>query len=316
MKHLNILNASWTVGLMLLAGCSVDGVELGSGRDLVEVSRGGTTVDTDHSSKTSSPAVSSVPAQTVRPLVSQAIPDGSGTLDEVPNPSASDNLAAPSGIVPPVLPSNSGTPVLPSNSGAPDSAPLVGDACGGSIPYLLLPDSSDAGSAPYGSIVVPDAEWKGGTYEFALPPTCGVGPDAVSYPAGYIVCPDYVGCASSSFSSPEKCLTILRECYLSNDKEICGNGVVQGAEACDDGNNISDDGCDRGCRFVETGYQCPEAGQACFGIPEVCGNGQIQGEACDDGNRNSDDGCRADCQAVEPGYECPVVGQPCVLVEN
>ena len=28
----------------------------------------------------------------------------------------------------------------------------------------------------------------------------------------------------------------------------CGNGVVEGAETCDDGNNISGDGCDASCQ--------------------------------------------------------------------
>lgn len=57
----------------------------------------------------------------------------------------------------------------------------------------------------------------------------------------------------------------------------CGNGLVEGAEECDDGNNVNDDGCDSECR-VE------------------CGNGQIDGsEECDDGNTNDLDACRNDC---------------------
>jgi cysteine-rich repeat protein len=316
MKQLSILNAGWTVGLVLLAGCTVDGVELGSGRDLIEKSRGGAAVVGEGDASTAFGQVTAAAeqsSQAPRPEVSQAPrPEVSQTprpeVSQAPRPEVSQAPVPESSQVPPESSS-----VVTHISVPPSS--LATDSCGGSIPYSPSAGSNtNAKPAPFGSIVVPDAEWQGGVYEFALPPSCGTGPDAVTYPPGYIVCQEYVTCASSPFSTPETCLTILKECYLSTDKAICGNGTVQGNEACDDGNNISDDGCDRGCRFVETGYQCPEAGKPCIGLPVVCGNGQIQGEACDDGNRESGDGCRADCQAVEPGYACPVVGQPCLSI--
>ncbi len=63
---------------------------------------------------------------------------------------------------------------------------------------------------------------------------------------------------------------------------ICGNGKLEPGEACDDGNQISGDGCSADCRSNET-----------------CGNGYIDtalGEQCDDHNVLSSDGCSSTCQ--------------------
>lgn len=64
---------------------------------------------------------------------------------------------------------------------------------------------------------------------------------------------------------------------------VCGNGVVEDGEACDDGNTDSGDGCAADCARVE-----------------LCGNGDLDpGEVCDDGNTDPGDGCRADCLGTE-----------------
>ncbi|MEB2285363.1 MAG: hypothetical protein B6D46_14450 [Polyangiaceae bacterium UTPRO1] len=75
---------------------------------------------------------------------------------------------------------------------------------------------------------------------------------------------------------------------------ICGDGIVDANEACDDGNLTSGDGCDANC------------------TPTACGNGIVTGaETCDDGNTTPGDGCRADCTVeacgdgiVDPGEAC------------
>lgn len=64
----------------------------------------------------------------------------------------------------------------------------------------------------------------------------------------------------------------------------CGNGVVEGDEACDDGNATDDDECSNSCTLA------------------ACGDGILQawnGETCDDGNTLSGDACAATC--VLPG---------------
>jgi cysteine-rich repeat protein len=85
----------------------------------------------------------------------------------------------------------------------------------------------------------------------------------------------------------------------------CGNAVVDGNEFCDDGNDVSGDGCDATCS-PEPGYACT-AGLICVA---TCGDGIVAGgERCDDGNHVNDDECPNDCgqaftvectDAVEP----------------
>lgn len=70
---------------------------------------------------------------------------------------------------------------------------------------------------------------------------------------------------------------------------VCGDGITQLGEECDDGNLDPADGCEPDCT------QTP-----------VCGDGTVQtGEACDDGNVVAGDGCDTMCQ-LEGDY-CPEV---------
>jgi cysteine-rich repeat protein len=64
----------------------------------------------------------------------------------------------------------------------------------------------------------------------------------------------------------------------TKDCTTCGNGTLTAPETCDDSNLVSDDGCDANCQI--TG----------------CGNGLIVGsETCDDGNTSDQDSCPSDC---------------------
>lgn len=123
---------------------------------------------------------------------------------------------------------------------------------------------------------------------------------------------------------------------------VCGDGVIEDVEECDDGNTTSGDGCSALCH-LETGWVClaPNTpcqltvcgdgivqgtepcddgnlliGDGCTPFCEVepscsagtcvarCGDGMLQtGEACDDGNRRNGDGCSSTC-ALEPGFNC------------
>ena len=59
---------------------------------------------------------------------------------------------------------------------------------------------------------------------------------------------------------------------------VCGDGVTNGDEACDDGNTDDGDGCSSEC------------------LIELCGDGETVGiEECDDGNDIDGDGCSAEC---------------------
>ncbi len=116
---------------------------------------------------------------------------------------------------------------------------------------------------------------------------------------------------------------------------VCGDGTVEGTEACDDGNSLGSDGCDATC-LVEDGWECNGAPSDCVGIcgdglevgDEICdemgdgptcdadcslaecGDGSLNsaaGEGCDDGNVISGDGCSSGC-AVELDGGMPDAG--------
>jgi cysteine-rich repeat protein len=81
---------------------------------------------------------------------------------------------------------------------------------------------------------------------------------------------------------------------------VCGNGIVEAGEECDDGNTDDGDGCSATCQDESS---------------PVCGNGTVEtGEDCDDGNTEDGDGCSATCQnestpvcgngTVETGEDC------------
>ncbi len=64
------------------------------------------------------------------------------------------------------------------------------------------------------------------------------------------------------------------------DAGECGNGEIEAAEACDDGNDVEDDECTNACQLP------------------ACGDGILHpnaGEACDDGNVLSGDACTQTC---------------------
>ncbi|HEX7837549.1 MAG TPA: kelch repeat-containing protein [Kofleriaceae bacterium] len=74
----------------------------------------------------------------------------------------------------------------------------------------------------------------------------------------------------------------------------CGDGKRDPGEVCDDGNNISGDGCPADCS-------------------PPCGDRILDpGEACDDGNHIDGDGCSADCHSTEVcGNGVPDIGEQC-----
>ena len=73
---------------------------------------------------------------------------------------------------------------------------------------------------------------------------------------------------------------------------VCGDGVVDDGEACDDGNEADDD-------------DCPSGPEGRCKAEAACGDGLVNAgaEACDDGNDVNGDGCEADCSQT-PAAEC------------
>ncbi|MFO0714799.1 MAG: DUF4215 domain-containing protein [Sandaracinus sp.] len=81
---------------------------------------------------------------------------------------------------------------------------------------------------------------------------------------------------------------------------MCGDGIVEAFEQCDDANSIASDGCESNCSTT--------AGWVCAGEPSLCttscGDGVLApSEICDDGNLEAGDGCSATC-VIEAGFAC------------
>ena len=75
----------------------------------------------------------------------------------------------------------------------------------------------------------------------------------------------------------------------------CGNGVVEGSEECDDGNDSNEDDCLINC------------------FNAFCGDGFVREgfETCDDANNDPDDGCTNDCVATGCGNGIVNAGEDC-----
>ena len=90
---------------------------------------------------------------------------------------------------------------------------------------------------------------------------------------------------------------------------VCGDGILDDDEACDDGNTVDGDGCSADCKYVDEGFSCMPPGIPCHRIAK-CGDGHVLlPELCDDGNSEDGDGCSSRCQ-VEVGWKCD--GSPSV----
>jgi cysteine-rich repeat protein len=112
-----------------------------------------------------------------------------------------------------------------------------------------------------------------------------------------------------------------------DDAAICGNGVVEDGEDCDDGNNNDRDACTNQCTnarcgdgIVQNGVeQCDDGNNnnldSCTNTctNARCGDGFVQaGEECDDGNLvNNDDSCKNNCMLPACGDGIQQSGEEC-----
>lgn len=94
-------------------------------------------------------------------------------------------------------------------------------------------------------------------------------------------------CTGGSETTPDIC-EFLNIPIDNSTIPICGNGIVETGEECDDGNKIIKDGC----------TDCKKDPKS------ICGNGIVEtGEECDDGNNITNDGCTL-CKKDSNGRDC------------
>ncbi len=94
-----------------------------------------------------------------------------------------------------------------------------------------------------------------------------------------------------------------------DESSVCGDGVVSGREACDEGTAHSQ-GCAKDCMSITAGWECKTPGKKCTKLK--CGNGELDaGEVCDEGQTPTD-GCVENCTKITEGWTCDRVGEACV----
>ncbi len=81
-------------------------------------------------------------------------------------------------------------------------------------------------------------------------------------------CSQHSGNPCASDSNPGCCNESAGACRQSCDSKVCGDGIIQFGEQCDDGNTTGADGCSSNCT-VETGFSC-------IGQPSLCTQGSHQ----------------------------------------
>ena len=75
-------------------------------------------------------------------------------------------------------------------------------------------------------------------------------------------CSQHAGNPCASGANPGCCDESAGACRQSCDSKVCGDGIIQFGEQCDDSNTTSGDGCSANCT-VETGFTC-------VGQPSIC----------------------------------------------
>jgi cysteine-rich repeat protein len=122
--------------------------------------------------------------------------------------------------------------------------------------------------------------------------------------------------------------TVLKRMTAGIPTEVCGNGVVEGTEQCDDGNATGGDGCSADCDIEECGDGILNQGEECDDFNTIdgdgcsstctieptskCGDGVLSGgEECDDGNNIDGDGCSSTCLVEKCGDGVLNEGEAC-----
>jgi cysteine-rich repeat protein len=97
---------------------------------------------------------------------------------------------------------------------------------------------------------------------------------------------------------------------------VCGDGLVEGDEECDDANDDEGDGCTTLCRFPFCGDGIQHVGEMCDDgdmldsnsctsqcVPAFCGDGLVwdEEEECDDADDDDTDDCRTNCKTAKCG---------------
>ena len=129
---------------------------------------------------------------------------------------------------------------------------------------------------------------------------CGI--DCKSYSTNAV-------CGDGKIEAPENCEGDVfleqrpaQDCNLNTCiAEYCGDGLVNGSEQCDDGNNENGDDCDSACgQWGICGNRQCDDGESVYTCPEDCLNSCGNG-ICEEQDQEDYNSCPADCMHGDPG---------------
>lgn len=155
--------------------------------------------------------------------------------------------------------------------------------------------------------------WITAAFELAVPPFCG--DSEIDTGLGETCDPPFAPAGNNGNDCRDDCT-------------VCGDGVMNGAEQCDDGNGVDNDSCRNNCTVpvcgdglvdLQLGETCDPPfspagnnGNDCRDDCTVCGDGEPNGtEDCDDGNGVDGDDCRNDCTLPYCGDGILDAGEDC-----
>jgi len=189
-----------------------------------------------------------------------------------------------------------------------DDAPVASD--------VQVSTNADQGVAV--KLVASDVDSAELTYAIVTQPAhgtvAGVPPDLSYTPTSH-----YVGSDSFSYQASDGMLASAVAVVTITIAGVttCGDGIVEGSEQCDDGNNVNTDGCLNNCMTARCGdgvvqsevEQCDDGNadnsDACLDtcVAARCGDGFVElgVEQCDDGNNSNNDACLNTCAAASCG---------------
>src|ERR1044071_5691910 len=144
---------------------------------------------------------------------------------------------------------------------------------------------------------------------------------------------DVTLCEKANILCPANTHCAGLEAVCIPNSNLCGDGVKDPGEVCDDGNTHNEDDCSDDCKsdlscgngitdvHAKVPEQCDDGkdrngkiGSSCSATCQFvkCGNGGVeQGELCDDSNITPGDGCSATCQSEFCGNEVIDPGEVC-----
>ncbi len=134
--------------------------------------------------------------------------------------------------------------------------------------------------------------------------------------------------SSDNFGTPSNPLPSVDVALIDNCQvvpPVCGNGITQVTEECDDGNTVDGDGCSASCDtelcgdgIVNNGEDCDDGAESVTCNADcttaACGDGQVNataGEACDDGDDVDGNGCDSNCTVTACGNGIVAGGEQC-----